>query len=311
MAGAEGAPDAAEFLSVSTDRTETEVDPSVCYRHPDRHSWTLCARCGRTICPECQLPSPSGAQCAVCVADAGGAVQWLPANAPARPPAQRATRRIRVSGLLGAETGTPVVSRLVLGGAVLLWLAGFFTGNLPFALLAALPGFGWQVWRFLTAVLAYPAEPSVVGVLGFALTVLFFALTGPQAERQLGRLRFLEILLVTSVVSSAASLLAGQPAYGLIGPLFGVFGAVLVLVWPDSRTRTRFLVMIGINLLLILVLSQGQGLACIVGALLAGAGVTALRRRAADRPLPRPWTPDLIVAGGTVVLVLLAALAAS
>ena len=298
---------------MTTERADLHVDPSVCYRHPDRHSWTLCARCGRTICPECQLPAPSGAQCPVCVADSGGSVQWRPVNERTRPaPVRRPVRpmRTRAVGLLGGD-GAPVISRAVLSGAAVLWLAGFVTGNLPFVWLAALPGAGWQLWRFLTAPLAYPAELSLLGVLGFALTAVFFLLSAPQAERLLGRQQFVVILAVSTAVSSAASLLAGQPAYGLIGPLFGIFGAVLVIVWGDTRVRSQLLVMIGINLLLILVLSRGQGLACVVGGVLAGAGVTALRRRTADRPLPRPWSPTVVVGGATALLVLIAAFVAA
>ena len=51
--------------------TQAETDPSVCYRHPDRTSWTLCARCGRTICPECQILTPEGVRCPECVREAG------------------------------------------------------------------------------------------------------------------------------------------------------------------------------------------------------------------------------------------------
>ena len=40
-----------------------ETDPSVCYRHPGRQSWVLCQRCGRTVCPECQIVAPVGVHC--------------------------------------------------------------------------------------------------------------------------------------------------------------------------------------------------------------------------------------------------------
>jgi membrane associated rhomboid family serine protease len=301
---------------VTTERTDLEVDPSVCYRHRDRHSWTLCARCGRTICPECQIPGAGGVRCAPCVAEEGGRVSWQPVGGP--PPKAARTRRSRARARslpMAAPswltaTGAPV-SIGVLGASVAVWLAGFFTGDLPVIWLAALPGTGWQLWRFITAPLASPAALDISVILSFVLQSAFWFLSAPQAERMLGRRPFVELLIASTLVGSAAALLSGQAAYGLFGPLFGVFAAVLVLVWPEAQVRNRFLVMIGVNLLLILVISRGQGLPEVIGAMLAGAGLTALRQRAADRPLPKPWTPQLIVGGAAAVLVLLAALAAS
>ncbi|MGN6743023.1 MAG: rhomboid family intramembrane serine protease [Amnibacterium sp.] len=295
---------------MTTERTDLEVDPSVCYRHHDRHSWTLCARCGRTICPECQIPGPGGVRCEPCVAEEGGRVSWQPVGAPPPKPVRiRRRRSLRLPPWLASD-GAPV-SRTVLGATVLLWLAGFATQNLPAQWLIAAPGLGWQLWRFVTNPLAFPAAFDVSVILSFALQTVFFLLSAPQAERMLGRRVFVELLLAGTVVGSAASLLAGQAAYGLFGPLFAIFAAVLVLVWPEAAVRNRFLVMIGVNLLLILVLSRGQGLPCVIGAMLAGAGLTALQHRAAERPLPRPWSPELVVGGGAVVLALLAALVAA
>jgi membrane associated rhomboid family serine protease len=41
-----------------------------CYRHPDRQSFALCQRCLRTICGECQTPAPVGVICPECLAQA-------------------------------------------------------------------------------------------------------------------------------------------------------------------------------------------------------------------------------------------------
>ncbi|MCU1472605.1 rhomboid family intramembrane serine protease [Amnibacterium sp.] len=296
---------------MTTERTDLEVDPSVCYRHRDRHSWTLCARCGRTICPECQIPGPGGVRCAPCVAEEGGRVTWQPVGGPGpKPVRRRPTRSVRLPSWL--TTDDAPVSRIVLVVSVLLWVAGFFTGNLPFGLLAAAPGSGtgWQLWRFVTAPLVSPAAFDGLTIVAFLLQAVFWVLSAPQAERMLGRRRFAELLVAATVVGTAAAVLAGQYAYGLFGPLFGSFAAVLVLVWHEASVRNRFLVMIGVNLLLILVLSRGIGLPCVIGAMIAGAGLTALHARAAERPLRRPWSPQLIVGAGSAVLVLLAAFAA-
>jgi len=48
--------------------TDQAYNPNnTCYRHPDRQSFVLCQRCGRTICPECQTPAAVGVHCPECV----------------------------------------------------------------------------------------------------------------------------------------------------------------------------------------------------------------------------------------------------
>src|SRR5690606_16426796 len=37
------------------------------YRHRDRPTFTLCQRCGRNICPECQTSSAVGVLCPECM----------------------------------------------------------------------------------------------------------------------------------------------------------------------------------------------------------------------------------------------------
>jgi membrane associated rhomboid family serine protease len=298
-------------------RGRLELDPSVCYRHPGRQSWTLCERCGRTICPECQLLTPKGVQCPECVRESAGSAQWQPAG-PQKPSrahsrrtssghGPRAVRSIRaprrVGGLLNAlPAGAPITWSL-LGVALALWIVGLVTADLPFRVLGAWPGIELlQLWRFLTASLVYPG--GLGSLLSLLLTGLFFGLSGPQLERQLGRNRFLAVLGVSAVVATAATLLAGQFAYGLSGALFGLFGALLVLVWSDQRIRVQILVMIGFNLLLSLALGGG-GLPSLVGGLVAGAGTTYALRSMEDHPSRRPW---LIVGGSTAVLVVLAVL---
>ena len=45
-----------------------------CYRHPDRQSFVLCQRCGRTICPECQTQAAVGVHCPECVRESRASV---------------------------------------------------------------------------------------------------------------------------------------------------------------------------------------------------------------------------------------------
>ena len=183
-------------------------DPSVCYRHPDRQSWILCQRCGRTICAECQILAPVGVQCPECVREAGGAVQWTPANT--KPVKQRAAARRRptarpseqsgfrgyVTGLLRPGGESPPLSWIFAGVVVLLWLVGLFTTSasapvgLPFQWFAASPMDAPQFWRYATSAFVTPAIFSFSGVLSLALSLFFWLLFAPSVERSFGRTRF-------------------------------------------------------------------------------------------------------------------------
>ena len=286
-----------------TDGTRAiETDPSVCYRHPGRQSWVLCQRCGRTVCPECQILAPVGVHCPECVAETSGGVSWRPTNvAPLKPKRRRAARRTR-SLLAGAGSGLPVASRSILGAAIVLFIVGVIT-PLPFEWLAGVPGLGWQLWRFVTAPFAYPAGVNA-SILYFALSAVFFWLTAPQLERMLGLQRFLGVFVTASVIGTAGMLLTGLPSFGLTAPLFGLFAALLVEVWQDQQVRTQILVMIGINLLISL-LFGGAGLAALVGGMIGGAGFLYLLRTGPDRGW-KARTPLLITVGVCFLFVALA-----
>ena len=287
-----------------SDRTRAlETDPSVCYRHPGRQSWILCQRCGRTVCPECQILAPVGVHCPECVRETSGGVQWRSTNVtPLKPKRRRTSNRVRSmlsSPALGG--GTVGAAQVILGASIALWILGF-AGNLPVAFLAALPDTGLQVWRYVTAPFASPAVLAFQVLLSFALTAVFFYLTAPQLERMLGRPKFLAVFFAAAAAGNASAVLAGGFGYGLSAPLFGCFAAPLVTVWDDARVRTQILIMIAINLLLTIVVGGASSLAMLVGAMIAGAGATYLFRIAPDRGW-QPRTPGLILAGGCAVLV--------
>ena len=275
-----------------------ELDPSVCYRHPGRQSWVLCQRCGRTICPECQILAPVGVHCPECVREAGGSVQWQ--STATRPAKRRPARTGRIGAWMqGSGRST---TWIVLVVVLVLFVLGFVTNNLPAYSLAALPGYEWQVWRFVTAPFVYVSGASFSALLSVVLGAVFFWLIGPQLERMLGRPRFVTVFVVSGAASSAAMLLANAPAYGLAGPLFGLFGSLLVEVWDDRAARTQILIMTGFNLVLNIVISGGSSLPLLVMGVLAGAGVSYAYRR---------WpnggrTPLLWIWGATAALVLFA-----
>lgn len=297
--------------------TETETSPDACYRHPKRASWVLCQRCGRTICPECQILAPVGVHCPECVRETGGSVSWRDAGENRRPAAKkrpvRATRsrsprttsgwQGTLGQLLRPGSETPVLSWGIIGIIVVLWIGGLFTAGLPFLALFALPSLSWQVWRFFTAAIVYP--PDSVYLISILLSGVFFLLTAPAVEKNLGRGRFLVLALASAGVGSAAMVLSGQPAFGLIGVLFGMFGSYLIFVWSYPPARAQALIIIGINLLINIAFG-GFTLPQLIGGLIAGAGVTYLFQRYDDRAGSKPRTPYLIVGAVVIGLILLA-----
>ena len=283
-----------------------ETDPSVCYRHPGRQSWVLCQRCGRTVCPECQIQAPVGVHCPECVAETAGGVSWRPANNVTpigTPKRRRSPGRVRTMLAGAGGAGGTVVSQTVLVAYAAFYLIGFVTNNLPAQWLGGIPGYGWEVWRFVTAPLIYPASADLT-ILYAALGAVFFWLTGPQLERMLGFRRFLGVFVVSSVIGTAGMLLSSTPSFGLTAPLFGLFAALLVEVWNDPRMRTQILIITAVNLLFAL---TGGGLPALVGGMIGGAGTVYLLQSGPSRGW-KPRTPVLIIAGVCVILVVLTVL---
>lgn len=291
----------------------SSLDPSVCYRHPDRDSWTLCQRCGRTICPECQILTPSGVRCPDCVRETGGSVQWTSTNAvpsnrkaAARARARTSSQRERprwlqvVMEYVRPEGSTGLATTwIILAAVVSLFVVNAVTSNLIFVLLAAEPTVAWQVWRFVLAAAVYPSN----AILSVLISLVFFVLIARPFEAQVGRRQFLVIFVASSAFAAALTVLTGSIYFGLTGGLFGLIGASVVQVWSYPQARTRQLITVGIILLINIVL--GGNLAGLVGGLLAGVGVMVLLRRYEDT---RVRTAYAITAAGVVGMIVLAIL---
>ena len=294
---------------------DAEVDGSVCYRHPDRTSWTLCQRCGRTICPECQILTPGGVRCPDCVRETGGSVRWEPAAG--RPAAKSAPKRMTRAAPQRERPrwmqvvrdilipGTPPVLTWAIGGIVLvLWIAGFATANFPFITLAAIPGPVWEVWRYFTAELVYPSVADGRVVVSVILSLIFLVLISPSFERQAGRRRYLVLFFASAVFGAAGMMLAGQIGYGLSGVLWGISGAYIVTIWEHAQARNRSLLFLGAYLIFGLLFGS-YSLPAVVGGIIAGVGSMVILRRFDDRPRSSPSTPYLIIAGGVVAIIVI------
>lgn len=283
-----------------------DEDASVCYRHPGRQSWILCQRCGRTICPECQIQAPVGVQCPECVAEANGGSgpRWMPTSAPPNNvTAMRRKPKWRqwASRFLRPDSEAPIVTWVVLGALAVVSLASFLVPAVALALVAFPDGSAWQIWRFFTSALIAPS------ILGLVLNIVFFVLIGPTVERMMGRQRFATVLAAGAAVGASAMLLSGSAAFGISGAMFGMFAAYFVIARSMGANMTQFLVIMGLNFVLTLVLSP-QFIFMLVGGLLGGGGAAWLFFHHRDKGTKDARQPYLQIAAGVGAVMLLAVL---
>lgn len=219
----------------------------ICFRHPDRPSFTLCQRCGRTICPDCQNVSAVGVLCTDCVRHTQPSV------------AQRAQRSTRVTARRLAAPGTPVItySIMVLCGVVFAAqvLSANFGDNevtraLWYAPLYSMPQL-FEPWRMLTAMFTHST--------GFVFHILFNMLAlwlfGRNLEQMIGRGAFLLLYLYSGLGGSLGVMLWAYvdvqslqvATVGASGAIFGLLAATLVAYKAARVNVTSLAVLIAIN----------------------------------------------------------------
>lgn len=257
-----------------------------CYRHPDRQSFVLCQRCGKTICSSCQTQASVGVHCPDCIKQARQ-------NAPKqRPAAVRAARAWR------SGTDRPLATYAVLA----LMVVGFALGLIP-QVLASLAYFPsatlLQPWTMLTFPFVH------VSPLSLLLDGLVMFLIGRQVEQMIGRNGFVTLFLL-SAFAGAVTLLVFVPGGALIGAgpvVWGMFGAIIVFSRSQGGNVTGLLIMLGLFLVLGFVL--GSAWQANVGGLLAGVALTVVNLRFGAIRQQRQRT--LAIAGIAGALVLIAA----
>ncbi len=215
----------------------------VCYRHPDRPSFTLCQRCGNTICPQCQVQESVGLLCPNCVKE------LQPSGA------QRGLRAGRATARRMADTETPIVTYTIMAVCVVVWIAQYFAAPVTHALWYApvysLPE-NFEPWRIVTSVFTH--SPSSIFHILFNMYALF--LFGRNLEQMLGRGLYASLYLLAGVGGSLAVQLWGYtsvdalrtPTVGASGAIFGVLAATLVVYRRLSINVTSLAVLLAINL---------------------------------------------------------------
>lgn len=271
--------------------TQPGYDPNdYCYRHPDRQSYILCQRCGRTICPECQTAAPVGFQCPECMREAR---QSAPRTKPA------VVTRMRPSRLRSSDG--PVVTYALMGVSVFVFLLQFV---IPDGYLRVYPGVAaWVVpWGIVTAMFAHG------GFLHLLTNMLSLYIFGRVLEPLLGRGKFLTLYLLSGLAGSVAYILFATSftgAVGASGAIFGLFGAYFVIARSTGANATPIIALIAINLA-IGFLVPGIAWQAHLGGAAGGALVALIMGRVRRRDQRRHLGLLLgAVAGGLLLLALL------
>jgi membrane associated rhomboid family serine protease len=235
--------------------------PPVCPRHPDRIAYVRCQRCGRPTCPECQRPAAVGIQCVDCVREG-----------------QRAQRPARTAFGGRITGGRPVVTLTLIGLCVLSYVLQQVSDRWTIDL-AFVPFLGeTEPWRFLTS--AFLHSPSSLFHILFNMVALWSV--GPFLEASFGRWRFLALYLLSAIGGSVMFLLLATPyaaswftvLVGASGAVFGLFGAVLVVLRRVGRSAGGIIGVLVINAVLGFVL-PGVAWQAHLGGLVVGAALGA------------------------------------
>lgn len=243
-----------------------------CYRHPDRQSFILCQRCGRTICPQCQTQAAVGVHCPECVREAR-------ASAP----------RTQWSPLARLRGDQPWVTWSIMALCVVIYILQILPGSTvtrDLAYLAGLPYAASEPWRMITY--AFVHSPGSLVHIGLNMLSLFFI--GPMLEQGIGRVRYLALYLVSAIGGAVAVLLLnpGGSVVGASGAIFGLLGAVFIIQRKLGGNTTQLLVIIGLNLAIGFLPGTNISWQGHVGGLVAGAAVAFVylrTRKASQRTL--------------------------
>lgn len=210
----------------------------VCVRHTDRPTGLSCTRCGRPACPECLRPASVGQHCVDCLrAD------------------RRDTPKVRtVSGSVASRGSVPVVTYTLIVLNVLIYgITAAQSGSVMENERASALFVDWVMyppavaagewWRILgSGFLHY-------GLIHLLLNMFALYVVGRDIELVLGRARYLAVYLISLFGGSAAVMLLAQNTLtaGASGAVYGLFGAITVILIRLRQNPNSMLILIGIN----------------------------------------------------------------
>jgi membrane associated rhomboid family serine protease len=214
-----------------------------CVRHPDRPTGLACTRCGRPACPECLRPAAVGQHCVDCLRqEAAQAPQVRTAPGAATATGTRPTP-YATYGLIAVNVAVFAATAIEAHSVQNNQMSRLFYDWVLAPRMVADQG---QWVRVLGAgFLHYGPIHLLVNM--FALYIL-----GRDTELVLGRARYLAVYLTALLGGSAAVMWLAQNAAtaGASGAIYGLFGAMTVILLRLRQSPVQMLVLIAINLII-------------------------------------------------------------
>lgn len=249
-----------------------------CYRHPDRLSFVLCERCGRTICLECQNHVNGRV---LCPDDAKTSnVTMMPVNQ--RPPKpKRVRQRSRLMSRISEST--PIVTYALMGLIALIWLVDIIAGSglieshlyMVSGTLTGTTGANGPLlgpWTIVTSMISEPYGGD--GFISVVFNLFSLFIIGRLLEREFGRLNLLAMFVISGLGASVTALVFGGIVTSAGSALFGVFAAFVVVMRNRGVNMIWLYAIVALNIIATALSSQRaiiwQGT---VGGLVVGAAV--------------------------------------
>ncbi|MFB8276381.1 rhomboid family intramembrane serine protease [Nocardia colli] len=216
----------------------TDQPPApTCVRHPQRPTGLACTRCGRPACPECLRPAAVGQHCVDCLRQERRDVP--PVRTVAGAPVARASLPYVTYALIAINVAVFAVTAAQAKSLVNNRASALFTDWVLFPPLVA----DGQWFRVIgSGFLHY-------GPIHLLLNMFALYVIGRDAELVLGRLRYLAVYLVSLLGGSAAVMVFSQDTAtaGASGAVYGLFGAITVILIRLRQNPNQMLILIGIN----------------------------------------------------------------
>jgi membrane associated rhomboid family serine protease len=245
--------------------------------HPGRATRLRCSRCERPACPECLTEAAVGYQCVDCVR-AGRRAGTAAEQGTITPEAAQAGSRRRpvvTIVIIGLNVAFFVVTVVQARSAAQIQLSPLEHATVLYPPAVA----AGQWWRMLTSGFVH------FGVTHIALNMISLWLIGKDLERIIGPARYTALYVLSLLGGSVAAYLFTFPQLhggtatwtssgGASGAIFGVLGAVLILVLRLKINPRMVLLVIAANLVISFTIPNISWQAHI-GGLISGAAFAA------------------------------------
>ncbi|KZM68177.1 rhomboid family intramembrane serine protease [Nocardia terpenica] len=279
-----------------------------CFRHPDRSTGLACTRCGRPACPECLRPAAVGQHCVDCLhrdsAQAPPVRSAVGTPVQARPTPRVTYALIAINVAVFAVTAAQAHS-----------IADNQSSRLFYDWVLAPNLVAQGQWLRVLGGGFLHFGPLHLAVNMFALYIL-----GRDTELVLGWRRYLAVYLTSLLGGAAAVMLLAQDSAtaGASGAIYGLFGAMTVILLRLRQSPVQMLVLIAINLLISVSvphISLWGHLGGLAAGTLAAGGILFLpewvKARTREAAWTIGWAAVAAVALASMVLIVAAAVAMS